>query len=67
MAIVCKDLFVIGQNKAVDANFVVSCMKPCYSETGSSCRAIEEMLVTTLKSLVISLQDEHVTGYTEAV
>ncbi len=64
---VCKDLFVIGQSKAVDANFVVSCMKPCYSETGSSRRAVEEMLVDNFQDLLISLEDEHVTGYTEAL
>ena len=38
---VCKDLFVIGKSKEVGANFVVSCMKPCYSETGSSRRAVK--------------------------
>ena len=64
---VCKDLFVIGQSKAVDANFVVSCMKPCYSETGSSRRAVEEMLVDNFQDLLISLEDEHVTGHTEAL
>ena len=63
----CKDLFVIGKSKEVDANFVVSCMKPCYSETGSSRRAVEELLVDNFQDLLISLEDESVTGYTEAL
>ena len=64
---VCKDLFVTGRNEAVDANFVVSCMKPCYSETGSSRRAIEEMLIDNFQDLLINLEDEQVTGHTEAL
>jgi hypothetical protein len=63
----CKDLFVIGRNKVVDANFIVSCMMPCYSDTGSSRRAVEEMMVDNFQDLLISLEDEHVTGYTEAL
>ena len=30
-----KQYFVIGQTQPVDANFVFSLMKPCYSEEGS--------------------------------
>ena len=65
-SLLCKQLFVTGHGgKAPDANYVVSCLIPCYSEAGSSRRAIEEEMVDHFQDLLISLEDERVTGYSE--
>ena len=42
-------------------------MKPCYSEMRSSRRAVEELLVDNFQDLLINLEDESDTGYTEAL
>ena len=65
-SLLCKQLFVTGHGgKAPDANYVVSCLIPCYSEAGSSRRAIEEEMVDHFQDLLISLEDERVPGYSE--
>ncbi|CAB4035099.1 Hypothetical predicted protein [Paramuricea clavata] len=65
----CKHLFVRGEGgKAPDANYLLSCLMPNYSEDGSSRRAVEEQMVDHFQDLLISLEDdEQVTGYTEAL
>jgi hypothetical protein len=64
----CKHLFVIGQGgKAADANYVVSCLMPYYSDEGSNKRTIEEGMVDSFQDLLINFEDEQVTGYTEAL
>ena len=65
-SLLCKQLFVTGHGgKAPDANYVVSCLIPCYSEAGSSRRAIEEEMVDHFQDLLISLENKRVPGYSE--
>ena len=42
---ICKPLFVMGQAKDVDANYVFSLMKPRYAVEGSTRREVEESVM----------------------
>ena len=64
----CKPLFVMGSVEDVDANYVFSLIKPNFSLEGSSRKEIEESVMDSFQSLLISLEDyDKVTGYAEAV
>ena len=64
----CKPLFVRVSVEDVDANYVLSLMKPNFSLEGSSRKEIEESVMDSFQDFLISLEDhEKVTGYTEAV
>ena len=45
--------------QVIDANYVVSCLIPCYSEV------VEEEILDHFQDLLISLEDERVMSYTE--
>ena len=65
---VCKALFVMGHEKDVDANYVFSLMKPCYSVEGSTQNEVEQSVMDSFQDFLISLEDEHkISGYTEAL
>lgn len=64
---VTQGLFVIGQQQKVDANYLVSLMVPEFSPEGSSRRLQEEEIMDNFQDFLISLEDEVITGYTEAV
>ena len=65
---ICKALFVMGHEKDVDANYVFSLMKPCYSVEGSTRKEVEESVMDSFQDFLISLEDEQkISGYTEAL
>ena len=65
---ICKALFVMGHEKDVDANYVFSLMKPCYSMEGSTRKEVEESVMDSFQDFLISLEDEQkISGYTEAL
>ena len=65
---ICKALFVMGHEKDVDANYVFSLMKPCYSVEGSTRKEVEESVMDSFEDFLISLEDEEkISGYTEAL
>lgn len=63
-----KSLFVKKEDgDVVDANYVFSLMIPQYSTEGSSRKAHEEQIMDNLQDFLISLEDESITGYSEAI
>lgn len=65
---ICKPLFVMGQAKDVDANYVFSLMKPRYAVEGSTRREVEESVMDSFQDFLISLEDEKkISGYSEAL
>ena len=63
-----KPLFVMGQAKDVDANYVFSLMKPRYAVEGSTRREVEESVMDSFQDFLISLEDEKkISGYSEAL
>ena len=64
---VTRGLFVMGQQQKVDANYLVSLMAPEFSPEGSSRRLKEEEIMDNFQDFLISLEDEVITGYTEAI
>ena len=65
---ICNALFVMGHEKDVDANYVFSLMKPCYSVEGSTRKDVEESVMDSFQDVSISLEDEQkISGYTEAL
>ena len=65
---ICKALFVMGHEKDVDANYVFSLMRPCYSLEGSTRKEVEESVMDSFQDFLISLEDEQkISGYTEAL
>lgn len=62
----CKPLFVKNSNaNIVDANYIVSVLKPIYSQEGSSRRKIEEAVIDNFQDLLMRFEDENLTGYSE--
>ena len=64
----------MGHQQKVDANYLFSLMAPEFSPQGSSHRHNEEHivdyfqdLVLSLLSLLLRLEDDQITGYTEAI
>ena len=49
----------------VDANYIVSVLKPEYSQEGSSRRKIEEAVIDNFQDLLMRFEDENLTGYSE--
>lgn len=65
---ITKSLFVKGEHEdVVDANYVFSLMCPEHSLEGSSKKAHEEQIMDNLQDFLMSLEDESITGYAEAV
>ena len=66
----CKPLFVNGDFKnslEPDANYLLSILKPIYSEEGSSRKKIEDSIIDFLQDTLLSFEDGRVSGYTSAV
>ena len=58
----------MGHEKDVDANYVFSLMKPCYSVERSTRKEVEESVMDSFQDFLISLEDEQkISGYTEAL
>ena len=49
---------MMGHEKDVDANYVFSLMKPCYSVEGSTRKEVEESVMDSFQDFLISLEDE---------
>lgn len=64
---VTQSLFVIGQQKKVDANYLFSLVVPEYSLEGSSHRHTEEQVMDHFQDFLLTLQDERISGYAEAI
>ena len=64
---VTHSLFVRGQQKAVDADYVLSLLKPKFSEDGSSRRVEEEQMMDYFQDFLMGLEDEKVGGDLEAL
>lgn len=63
-----RSLFVVGGQIPVDANYyLVSALAPEYSKEGSTHRTKEEEIIDHFQDFIISLEDEKVSGYEEAV
>lgn len=60
----CKELFLINQDE-VDANYVVSLLRPQFSEKGMSKRAADETVFDHHHDFILTSGDTTVTGYTE--
>ena len=64
----CRSLFVMDLSHiTVDANYLVSLLKPLYSPEGTSRRTAEETLIDNFQDFLIGLEDEKVTGYSEMI
>ena len=50
-----------------DANYLLSILKPVYSEEGSSRKRIEESIIDFFQDALLSFEDGRVTGYSSAV
>ena len=62
----CKPLFVENSNaNIVNANYIVSVLKPVYSQEGSSRRESEEAAIDNFQDLLMRFEDENLTGYSE--
>jgi len=64
---VCKPLFVTGSREEVDANYLFSLVRPTYSTEGSSRRKVEENIMDNFQDFVMALEDENISGYSEAL
>ena len=62
-----KPLFVRGVEDKVDANCLLSTLRPVYSEQGTSRRPLEESLIDHLQDFLMSLEDGEMSGYKEAL
>ena len=62
-----RSLFVIGEQTAVDADYLFSLMRPEYSADGTSRRHVEEEVMDFFQDFVFKLESTAVTGYTEAL
>ena len=60
----CKELFLLNTS-SVDANYVVSLLRPQYSEGGTVTRTVEEKLFDHLHDFIMSIEDTTVTGHIE--
>ncbi|RUA04597.1 MAG: hypothetical protein DSY43_06010 [Gammaproteobacteria bacterium] len=63
---IAKGLFVMGEQKEVDANYLFSLIQPEYSPEGTSRRQTEEAVMDFFQDFIFELEDEKVCGYTEA-
>ena len=62
----CKKLFVDDTNvNIVDANYLVSVLKPLYLQEGTSKRIIEEGVIDNFQDLLMRMEDENMTGHSE--
>ena len=62
----CKPLFVENSNaNIVNANYIVSVLKPIYSQEGSSRRESEEAVIDNFQDLLMRFEDENLTAYSE--
>ena len=62
-----RSLFVLGGQRPVDANYLVSILKPEYSPEGTSRRCKEEEVMDHFQDFLLTLEDEKISGYTEAL
>ncbi len=62
-----KEAFVNTSRSTVDANYVVSLFSPVHSPEGTSLRHIEEQIVDCFQDFLIQLEDNEVSGYSEAI
>ena len=60
-----RSLFVLGQK--VGTNYLFSLMAPKFSPKGSSRRHNEEYITDYFQDLPLGLEDDQITGYTEAI
>lgn len=66
----CKPLFVNGEFRKTlvpDANYLLSILKPVYSEEGTSRKKMEEFIVDYFQDTLLSFEDGRVSGYASAV
>lgn len=62
----CKPLFVKDTNANIaDANYILSVLKPMYSQEGTSRRITEEAVIDNFQDLLMRLEDENMIGYSE--
>lgn len=64
---VTYSLFVRGQQNAIDADYVLSLLKPEFSDDGSSRRVEEEHMMDYFQDFLMGLEDEKVNGDSEAL
>ena len=64
---VFKEAFVNTTRGKVDANYVVSLFSPIHSPEGTSRRHIEEQIVDCFQDFLIQLEDNEISGLTEAI
>ena len=62
-----KALFVRGVEDKVDANYLLSILKPIYSKEGTSRRPLQEALLDHFQDFLMSLEDGVMSGYKEAL
>lgn len=62
-----RSLFVMGKQKPVDADYLLSVLKPQYSPNQSSRRSKEENIMDHFQDFIVSLEDEKIVGYSEAL
>lgn len=62
----CKPLFVKDTNANIaDANYILSVLKPMYSQEGTSRRITKEAVIDNFQDLLMRLEDENMIGYSE--
>ena len=66
-AALCKDLFVQNTSGPVDSDYVFSVLSPCYSDEGTSRRKVEEEVMDNFQDFLATVEDNNITGYTEAL
>ena len=64
---VIRSLFVSGQQIAVDADYMLSLIKPEFSDEGSSRRVEEEHMMDYFQDFLMELEDEKQNGDSEAL
>ena len=64
---VIRSLFVSGQQIAVDADYVLSLIKPEFSDEGSSRRVEEEHMMDYFQDFLMELEDDKQNGDSEAL
>ena len=62
-----RSLFVVGEQKPVDADYLFSLMKSEFSPEGTSRHHLEEAVMDHFQDFIFHLEDSTVTGYTEAL
>lgn len=64
---ICKVIFVRGVEDKVDANYLLTILKPVYSEERTSRRQLEEALLDHFQDFLMSLEEGEMSGYKEAL